>query len=256
MNLEELEQHVLAEARGELTLTPARREQHEARLLGALAACGATGSASFWRGFGLPGIALGLLVGAGFGFAAGRTTRATSAPPPAGMAADVVAAAPRAEPASPERAAAALPPEPSASLTPPHAVVTPERRPSASRAATPRPVRQESSSLAAELALLQRARTALSHDNPRLALGIVAELDERFPNGLLQEERSATRLLASCALGEPSDIKGLLRTFAERYPESVYRARAEAACASRNVAIPVTGSPPPEHQGEETEVGR
>ena len=57
--------------------------------------------------------------------------------------------------------------------------------------------------------MLQRARRALNAENGRLALGIVEELDERFPKGLLVEERSATRILSLCMLERAAEAGGL-----------------------------------------------
>jgi len=92
--------------------------------------------------------------------------------------------------------------------------------------ATPKP----ESSLAIELAMLQRARRALNADNGRLALGLVQELDERFPKGVLLEERSATRILSLCMLGRTEEARGFGRRFQERYPGSVYAERVRGSC--------------------------
>jgi hypothetical protein len=86
------------------------------------------------------------------------------------------------------------------------------------------------SSLAIELAMLQRARRALNADNGRLALGLVQELDERFPRGVLLEERSATRILSLCMLGRTEEARGFGRRFQERYPGSVYAERVRGSC--------------------------
>jgi hypothetical protein len=90
------------------------------------------------------------------------------------------------------------------------------------------------SSLAAELAMLQRARRALNARNGRLALGIVQELDEQFPKGVLIEERSATRVLSLCQLERVDEARGAARAFLERYPVSVYAERVRRSC----VAVP------------------
>lgn len=90
------------------------------------------------------------------------------------------------------------------------------------------------SSLAAELAMLQRARRALNARNGRLALGIVQELDEQFPKGVLIEERSATRVLSLCQLERVDEARGVVRAFLERYPVSVYAERVRRSC----IAVP------------------
>jgi hypothetical protein len=89
---------------------------------------------------------------------------------------------------------------------------------------------EPSSSLAAELAMLQRARRALGAENGRLALGIVQDLDEQFPKGILIEERSATRLLSLCQLERVDEARRVARSFLERYPASVYAERVRRSC--------------------------
>jgi hypothetical protein len=88
------------------------------------------------------------------------------------------------------------------------------------------------SSLAAEVAMLQRARRALNARNGRLALGIVQDLDEQFPKGVLIEERSATRVLSLCQLERVDEARGVARVFLERYPVSVYAERVRRSCAA------------------------
>jgi hypothetical protein len=92
------------------------------------------------------------------------------------------------------------------------------------------PAAGEGSSLAAEVAMLQRARRALNAQNGRLALGIVHDLDEQFPNGVLLEERSATRILSLCQLQQVDEARGAAQAFLERYPASVYAERVRGSC--------------------------
>jgi hypothetical protein len=80
--------------------------------------------------------------------------------------------------------------------------------------------------------MLQRARRALNADNGRLALGIVQELDELFPQGVLIEERSATKVLSLCQLERVGEAKEATRAFLERYPASVYAERVRKGCAA------------------------
>ena len=91
---------------------------------------------------------------------------------------------------------------------------------------------QPESSLAVELAMLQRARRALNAQNGRLALGIVQELDERFPKGLLVEERSATRILSLCMLERAAEARRFAGHFLERHPGSVYAQRVRQSCVA------------------------
>jgi hypothetical protein len=90
----------------------------------------------------------------------------------------------------------------------------------------------EPSSLAAELAMLQRARRALNAENGRLALGIVHDLDEHFPKGILIEERSATRVLSLCQLERVAEARQVAHAFLERYPASVYAERVRGSCGA------------------------
>jgi outer membrane protein assembly factor BamD (BamD/ComL family) len=107
-----------------------------------------------------------------------------------------------------------------------------DRTAAAGRArAARRPPAQPESSLAAELAMLQRARRALNAGNGRLALGIVEELDERFPRGVLVEERSATRILSLCQLERVAEAQQAAHEFLARYPASVYVERVRQSCA-------------------------
>jgi hypothetical protein len=99
--------------------------------------------------------------------------------------------------------------------------------------ATRRPASEnEPSSLAAEIAMLQRARRALNADNGRLAVGLVQELDEQFPRGILIEERDATRILGLCQLGRVDEARRVARSFLERYPGSVYAERVRRSCVA------------------------
>jgi len=82
---------------------------------------------------------------------------------------------------------------------------------------------------AEELALLERAERAIRSDQAALALSFLEELDQRFPKSSLLEERTAARVLAGCALGEP-----LARTRAELFlrdrQASVYTDRVRRLC--------------------------
>jgi hypothetical protein len=104
------------------------------------------------------------------------------------------------------------------------------RRLKPARARAPEKAKPESS-LAIELSMLQRARRALGADNGRLALGIVQELEERFPKGVLMEERRATRVLSLCLLGRTDEARRIGREFLAQHGSSVYAERVRASCA-------------------------
>jgi hypothetical protein len=204
------------------------------------------------------GLIVGAMVGGWFGFGLGRNSSSSNSlnssgwnTPPAPVV-DAVAAAraapsapPEASPAAAEEAPAATPAAPSPeapSLDEPpgqsaaDADAARNRALGASRARaarrTPAAPAQPESSLAVELAMLQRARRALNAENGRLALGIVEELDERFPKGVLVEERSATRILSLCQLERAAEAEQAARDFLERYPSSVYAERVRQSCAA------------------------
>lgn len=109
-------------------------------------------------------------------------------------------------------------------------------RPPARQARREQPARKTQgspSTLAAELALLKRARRALNHHNGRLALGILQTLDEQFAHGVLMEERSATRILALCQQGRDEEARRQGESFLARHPRSVYAERVENSCAGK-----------------------
>jgi hypothetical protein len=97
-----------------------------------------------------------------------------------------------------------------------------------------RPARQRivtgAAGLGAELALLQRAERAIRSRDGALARSFVAELESRFPETTLREERAAVLVLAGCMLAEPGAV-ALARDFLARHPGSVYFDRIGALCS-------------------------
>jgi hypothetical protein len=92
--------------------------------------------------------------------------------------------------------------------------------------------------LDAELALLRRVERALRNGDPALALALLAELDDRYPQTRLAEERLAARTIADCRLDHP-DAAARARAFLRERPASVYSERVQSACA---LETPATGS--------------
>jgi hypothetical protein len=82
-----------------------------------------------------------------------------------------------------------------------------------------------------ELALLQRAERAVRADQPALALALTAELDERYAQSRLLQERHAIALMAACeaAAGDASERAA---SFLREYPKSVYAPRIRELCLS------------------------
>jgi len=82
-----------------------------------------------------------------------------------------------------------------------------------------------------EVIQLRRVQRALREGNARLALALLDDLDRAVPQGRLGEERAAAGVMARCALGvgPPSVVAD---DFAKRFPNSVYAARVQQACAA------------------------
>ena len=193
------------------------------------------------------GLVVGAMVGGWFGFGLGRrehdAVRARASAEIAAAPAPSIGAGAAAEPrAAPEvaetppevgeapAAESSEPPAPAVDGAPPNARARPSLGARAPRKSAP-PL-APGSSLAEEVAMLQRARRALAAENGALALGLVEELDERFPKGVLIEERSATRVLSLCKLERTDEARQTARSFLERYPGSVYAERVRNSCAA------------------------
>lgn len=77
-----------------------------------------------------------------------------------------------------------------------------------------------SDALAQEVALLDNARTKLAGGQPAAALTALREHARRFPNGQLQEARSAHRVRALCKLGRAGEAERVAEDLHRHYPES------------------------------------
>jgi hypothetical protein len=75
--------------------------------------------------------------------------------------------------------------------------------------------------LAAEIALLRRARGAYDHREFSRALVLVDEHARRFPQGHLAEEREALRVRSLLSLGRTAEAHRAAEAFAIRFPRSV-----------------------------------
>jgi hypothetical protein len=80
--------------------------------------------------------------------------------------------------------------------------------------------------LAAEAALLEQARTALSQ-NPTHSLALVTQFDKRFVRPQLRAERNVIEILALTALGRHQEAK--TKTQATTLPDSIYRTNTQRA---------------------------
>lgn len=120
--------------------------------------------------------------------------------------------APPAEPATPRRSSPA-PRKPAEPVDAAEPVETPS-----------------ATSLAEETRLLDRARRALLKNWPKMALGLIREAEERFPNGVLRQERAVLRVMALCDAGRVADGREAIAAFRRAYPRSALRSRVESAC--------------------------
>ncbi|GAC1360477.1 MAG: hypothetical protein NVSMB47_13040 [Polyangiales bacterium] len=123
----------------------------------------------------------------------------------------------------------AAPPAPSAaaagsSVVPPPpvaATVTSGQQASHLPSSIAAPTVVKDTGLAAERALLEVARTALSRGDPLAALGSLVEHEKRFPRGQLSEEREALYVQALAQSGRRSEAKLRAERFRSRWPASM-----------------------------------
>ncbi len=83
--------------------------------------------------------------------------------------------------------------------------------------------------LLAEMRLVSEARAALEKE-PRLALDLLDQHRDRFPDGALSEEREGYAILAMIALeAPPGDVERRFGDLLARYPESRFASTIRAA---------------------------
>ena len=164
----------------------------------------------------LPWIVGAFVVGGGTGAAIHATLAPT---PPAVPTVASVAPPPRAT-------LAAVPASATASVP----VVTPHDLPSSTPAPIPAPKPSAAPStsnapdvdLAAERALVDRARSALSAGQPAAAIDAVDAHAARFPKGRLAEEREALAVQALARSGNTAAAKRRADAFRRAYPNSIF----------------------------------
>jgi hypothetical protein len=166
------------------------------------------------RGIGQQALAAALIGTAAFGagYLTGRAPerdRPHSAPVVVHTTAESSSTAPAPRP-PPQPAPEAIAPEPSAKR--------------ALEAAAP-----SANTLSEEARELQRVDRALRAGMPLLALGILRDLDVKFPQGVFTEERAAARFIARCQNGDADAREGAAGWLAKNR-RSVYAARLQAAC--------------------------
>lgn len=84
---------------------------------------------------------------------------------------------------------------------------------------------QSADPLAAELALLRKARAALQSKQPKKALQLLRRGEARFRGGSLVQEREALRIIASFRSGKKSSARKDARAFLKAHPESPMASR-------------------------------
>jgi hypothetical protein len=89
-----------------------------------------------------------------------------------------------------------------------------------SRVATEAPKTAAARQYAAELALLEPARSALARGDNAAALSAIVRHEREFEAGFLAEERSALRVRALWGMGRISEAEAAAKAFRARYPRS------------------------------------
>jgi hypothetical protein len=87
------------------------------------------------------------------------------------------------------------------------------------------------STLAEETRLLREADQALRAGNSERALTLLDEHATRFPNGVLEPERSAEQLIAACKTGKGDS--STVKQYLAAHPGSAFSARIQQACGAK-----------------------
>jgi TolA-binding protein len=114
----------------------------------------------------------------------------------------------------------------------------PERAPSVAPRTEPAEKRapvapSPADSLGREVAILSQASAELHAGRPAAALKALDEHRQKFPRGVLAQERSSARIQALCALGRIEEAQAELARLARTSPKSPHVARARKACGPR-----------------------
>jgi hypothetical protein len=87
--------------------------------------------------------------------------------------------------------------------------------------------------LSEEVAILSRAETDLYGGRAESALKALDEHERRFGHGVLEEERTAARIQALCALGRTAEADTELARLARISPKSPHAEHSRQACTKR-----------------------
>ncbi len=99
-------------------------------------------------------------------------------------------------------------------------------------AQSPASTKATSNDAAAEAALLERAREAISSD-PKRALALTREHARRFPKGILTQEREVIAIDALKRLGKSSEAESRADQFKKTYPGSAHQHGLDSATNQR-----------------------
>jgi hypothetical protein len=122
---------------------------------------------------------------------------------------------------------------------PPAAVAAPAKSSSTARTtATPLPTAtatatatsSATSNIAEEVAFVREGTSRLHASDPVGALSAFDAHASAFPHGVLEEERSAGRVLALCALGRTSDARARAEELRAAHPASAHASRIRKSC--------------------------
>ena len=97
-------------------------------------------------------------------------------------------------------------------------------------AAVPETTTRRPGTFAEELAIVERARTALARGRHAEVTAATREHRKRFPNGALTEEAAALRLAATCARSPAEDHREGVGSFTRRWPGSVHADLVDRHC--------------------------
>ncbi len=67
-------------------------------------------------------------------------------------------------------------------------------------------------------------------NNPMVAIGLLSEMDHKYPKGQLLEERTAARAMANCQLVDEDSARLQGQAYLSAHGQSVYAARVRAIC--------------------------
>jgi hypothetical protein len=118
---------------------------------------------------------------------------------------------------------AVLAPAPAAVAEPSAPQIPIKRNEAPARAVPPRSIKEE-------LELVRSAQQALNRGDAGSALTLLAEHARKYPSGALWQDREASRVFATCRLGDAAGARALADAFLRRAPLSPFADRVRATC--------------------------